>query len=56
MAKSVPPPSPGKPSNAQIEEMRRQADAELELAVNAPLSEKAKLDVATLEALRATKH
>jgi hypothetical protein len=44
------------PRQRWLEELRRQADAELERMVNEPLSEKAKQDQATLEALDATKH
>jgi hypothetical protein len=51
-AKRHAPPLLDKPSRAQIEELRaRQAKRE-----SGPLSEKAKLDLATLEALDATKH
>jgi hypothetical protein len=56
MLKSGPPPPPDRPSRAQIEELRRQADVELERRQGKPLPEKAKLDQATLEALDATKH
>ncbi len=52
MAKSTQPKAPNMPSREQIDELRaRQAERE-----SKPLSEKAKLDLATLESVRATKH
>jgi len=44
------------PMRRQLEELRRKASADLERAANQPLSEKDKQDLATLEALDATKH
>jgi hypothetical protein len=56
MPKSKRSELPNLPSRSQIEELRSQASADLERAVREPLSEKVKLDLATLEAVKATKH
>jgi ElaB/YqjD/DUF883 family membrane-anchored ribosome-binding protein len=47
---------PGRPSRAQIEELRRKASEALAKAADQPLTEKDWQDVATLEAVDATKH
>jgi hypothetical protein len=45
-----------RPTRQQIEELRRKADANLAASEGQPPSQKAVVDLATLEAARAPKH